>query len=97
MIEHQQMSALSLKVAPKMYLTPDSRQLSSIKSISFIESVISGIIGSIFTAQRIPASLNLFITLNIANAGGVPGSTIRLIFSLQVVIDHTKKQLSLYY
>ncbi len=65
-------------------------------SISFDESVISGIMGSIFTVQQIPASQNLFITLNVADAGGVPGSVIRLTFSLQVVIDHTIKQLSLY-
>jgi hypothetical protein len=66
-------------------------------SISFVESVINGIIGSIFTAQRIPASLNLFITLNISDAGRVPGSIISLGFPLQVVFDKTIKQLSLYY
>jgi hypothetical protein len=39
-------------------------------SISFGESVTSGIIGSILTAQRIPAPLNLFIASNIAEADG---------------------------
>jgi hypothetical protein len=90
------MSARSLKVAPKIYLTPDSRQLSSIQSMSFTESVISGIIGSIFTAHLIPVSLNLFIILKIADAEGVPGSTTLLMGSLQVVIDQVIKQFSLY-
>jgi hypothetical protein len=37
------------------------------------------------------------MTLKIDDEGGVPGSTTRLIFSLHVVIDHTKKQLFLYF
>src|SRR3569833_565802 len=90
------MSALSLKSAPKTYPTPDLLQLSSIDSTSSTESVIRGIIGSIFTPQFMPASVNLLMIENIWFAGGVPGSIIRLIFSLHVVIDQTKKQLSLY-
>jgi hypothetical protein len=58
--------------------------------------VIRGKIGSIFTPHRIPASTNLLISANIEDAGGVPGSITRLTFSLHVVIDQTKKQLSLY-
>ena len=46
--------------------------------------------------QRIPKSVNLLITSNIVDAGGVPGSIHLLIFSLDVVIDHTITQLSLY-
>jgi hypothetical protein len=50
-----------------------------------------------FTPQRTPSSINLSINVKIEDAGGVPGSMRRLILSLQVVIDQTIKQLSLYF
>jgi hypothetical protein len=43
-----------------------------------------------------PEPVNFLIVENIEFAGGVPGSITRLIFSSDVVIDQTKKQLSLY-
>ncbi len=58
--------------------------------------MIRGRIGSIFTAQQIPESLNLFITLKSIVEGRVQGSNIRQISSLQVVIDYAMKQLCLY-
>src|SRR5262245_2191892 len=85
------------KNAPKAYFTLDLSHSSSIVSISSSVSVISGRIGSIFTTQHTPASENFLMTLKIDDEGGVPGSTTRLIFSLHVVIDHTKKQLFLYF
>ena len=58
---------------------------------------MSGRIGSIFTPQDTPAFTNFFIAVKIEVAGGVPGSTNLRIFSLHVVIDQTRKQLSLYF
>lgn len=91
-----QISALNLNIAPKIYFTLTLSQLSTIDSISSSESVISGNMGSIFTPQDTPASVNFFIAEKRESAGGVPGSISRLVFSLHVVIDQTKKQLSLY-
>jgi len=57
---------------------------------------MNGIMGSILTQHLIPDSTNLFIVSKILEAGGVPGSIIRLNFSSTVVIDQTIKQSSEY-
>jgi hypothetical protein len=91
------MSDLNLKIEACTNFTPDKTQKLIIDYISSLESVISGKMGSMFTPQQTPDSVNLLITLEILSVGGVPGSIRRLICSLQVVIDQIKQHLSLYF
>src|SRR5689334_14554777 len=94
--KRSQISLLNLIIAPKTCCRPAVLQLSTTAPSSSLLSVINGIIGSTFTPQHTPAVVNFFIASNILSAGGVPGSTLRLIRSLHVVIDQTTKQLCRY-